>query len=214
MNGSYKAKKIILGCENLLQIMSKYYCFVNCESLESFVLPPTDTIPDNCGQILFEENIEDNEFFIGIQFGKEIFGDFENNDFVSLNSLAVVSEEISHFKIITDTVSLNSVISILEIEMLGEIDRFLCLMHWNAVNSQQKMNRDWKNLHDICDEVFVGNRFTGVNDKLYIDAEALAFKHLKEAFSQGWDSSYYDFTKINDKAKNYLSNMRKSILRA
>ena len=214
MGDNYKAKNIILGCENLLKIMSKYYCFVNCESLDCFVLPPSDNIPGNCGQILFEENFENDIFFIGIQFGKEIVGDFENNDFISLNSLAVVSEEISHFKIISDTVSLKSTISILEIEMLGEIDRFLCLMHWNYENNFQKINKDWKNLHDICDEVFVGNRFTGVNDKLYIDAEALAFRHLKEAFSQEWDSSYYDFSKINDKAKNYLSNMRKYILRA
>lgn len=214
MDATYKTKKIILGCENLLKIMSKYYCFVGCELIESFVLPPTDNIPGNCGQILFEDNIENDEFFIGIQFGKEIIRDFENNEVVSLNSLAVVSEEISHFKIIIDTVNFNSVISTLEIEMLGEIDRFLCLMHWNYENYQQKVNKEWKNLHDICDEVFVGNRFTGVNDKLYIEAEALAFRHLKEAFSQEWDSSYYDFTKINNKAKNYLSNMRKCILRA
>ena len=214
MHKNNKAKNIILGCEILLKIMSRYYCFVDCDPIENFVLPPTDNIPGNCGQTLFEDKSENDEFFIGIQFGKEIVCDFENNKIVSLNSLAVVSEEVSHFKIISDTVSLNSVISILEIEMLGEIDRFLCLMHWNSINNQQKIDRDWKNLHEICDEVFVGNRFTGVNDKLYIDAEALAFKHLKEAFSQEWDSSYYDFSKINDKAKKYLSNMRKCILRA
>lgn len=214
MYESYKAKKIITGCENLLKILSQYYCFHDCDSIEKYVLPPSNQIPDHCGQILFEENIENDEFFIGIQFGKDIIGDFENNDFVSLNSVAVASEEISHFKVILDIVQLNSEISLLEIEMLGEIDRFLCLMHWNEMNSQQKINRSWKNLHDICDEVFVGERFIGVNDQLYIEAEALAFRHLKEAFSKEWDSSYYDFSKVNDKAKNYLSQMRKFILRA
>jgi HEAT repeat protein len=45
------------------------------------------------------------------------------------------------------------------IETLGEIDRFLCLMHWNSESSHQKINKNWKNLHQICDEVFQGNRF-------------------------------------------------------
>lgn len=213
MPTTLKSKKFILGCENLLKIMSEYYCFINSEPIENFVLPISDDIPDNCGQVLFEENNTNNEFFIGIQFGKEIILDFENNNFVSLNSLAVLSEEISHFKIITDTISLNSEITKLEIEMLGEIDRFLCLMHWNYVSNLHKVNYNWLNLHDICDTIFSGNRFIGDNYKLYIDAEALAFKHLKEAFSQVWDSSYFDFSKINNKAKNYLSNVRKNILR-
>jgi hypothetical protein len=214
MSEIFKTQKIVLTCQSLLNIMSKYYCFSSCESLEDYVLPPSNNISDNCGQILFEENEENKEFLIGIQFGKDIIYDFENNKIISLNSLAVVSEEVSHFKVLIDTVNLNSSISILEIEMLGEIDRFLCLMHWNTDGNYHKITNNWKNLHDICDTVFTGQRFTGVNDKLYIEAESIAFKHLKEAFSDVWDTTHYDFTKVNNKAKNYLSNIRKNILRA
>lgn len=210
-----KHKKFFLGCDRLVHIMSKYYSFINTDPIENYVLPPSDNIPNNCGQTLFEECTDSDEFFIGIQFGKDILCDFENNDVLSMNSLAVVSEEISHFKLITDVVSLNSVISTLEIEMLGEIDRFVCLMHWNSENSQQKISRNWKNLHQICDEVFQGNRFLSLEqDSIYREAECLAFRHLKEAFSYDWDSSYYDFSRTNTKAKNYLSNIRKQILRA
>ena len=208
-----KVNNIVLGCNHLLNIMSKYYSFLNTDPIENFVLPPSNSIPGNCGQILFEENYENDEFYIGIQFGTEIIKEFENNDVISINSLAVVSEELSHFKLITDTVLLNSLITKLEIEMLGEIDRFLCLMHWDFESNIQKTNKNWNNLHDICDEVFIGNRFTGINDKLYIEAEALAFKHLKEAFSYEWDSSYYDFSRVNEKSKKYLSHLRKCILR-
>jgi len=207
-------KKFFLGCDDLIKIMSKYYSFVNTDPIDNYVLPPSNNIPENCGQTLFEENSENNEFFIGIQFGKKIVFDFENNDIVSLNSLAVVSEEISHFKLITDIVTLNSNVSTLEIETLGEIDRFLCLMHWNSESSHQKINKNWKNLHQICDEVFQGNRFLPHTHSLYREAECLAFRHLKEAFSYDWDSTYYDFSKVNNRAKNYLSNLRKNILRA
>ncbi|APJ03093.1 hypothetical protein [Silvanigrella aquatica] len=214
MTNNIKTNKIVLTCENILKIISKYYNFTECESLENFVLPVSNSLPDNCGQILFEENPNEDELFIGIQFGKDIMQDFECNKIISLNSLAVVSEEISHFKILIDTVQLNSSVSLLEVEMLGEIDRFLCLMHWNEDSKEQKINNNWQNLHDICDAVFTGNRFTGVNDKLYIEAEGMAFKHLKEAFSKEWDTSHYDFTQINSKAKTYLTKMRKNILRA
>ncbi|MBX9839988.1 hypothetical protein [Silvanigrella sp.] len=207
-------KKFFLGCDDLIRIMSKYYSFINTDPIDNYVLPPSNNIPENCGQTLFEENSENNEFFIGIQFGKKIVFDFENNEIVSLNSLAVVSEEISHFKLITDIVTLNSNVSTLEIETLGEIDRFLCLMHWNSESSLQKINKNWKNLHQICDEVFQGNRFLPDQHSLYREAECLAFRHLKEAFSYDWDSSNYDFSKINNRAKNYLSNLRKNILRA
>lgn len=207
-----KDSKLFMSCNNLIKILSNYYNFYNKDSIAEFFISTSDNFPENSGQTLFEENIENNEIFIGIQFGKHIINEVENDHIISLNSLAVLSEEVSHFKVIVDSVTLNSSITKLEIEMLGEIDRFICLMHWNQLNISPKLNVDWKNLHDICDLVFQGERFLNDNS-LYIEAECLAFKHLKEAFSQNWDASYFDFSKINHKAKSYLSGLRKSILK-
>ncbi len=207
-----KESKLFMSCNNLIKILSHYYNFYNKDSISEFFINSNDNFPENRGQTLFEENLENNEIFIGIQLGKHILNEIENNQTISLNSLAVLSEEVSHFKVIVDSVTLNSNISKLEIEMLGEIDRFICLMHWNQLNIFPKLNVEWKNLHDICDLVFQGERFMNDN-MLYIEAECLAFKHLKEAFSQNWDSSYFDFSKINQKAKCYLSELRKTILK-
>jgi len=205
---------VVLSCIQILKILEKYYHFSTTNSIQEFLIPPSSSIPEHSGQILFEEDKENEEFFIGVQFGTKIMNEFENNETISINSLSVLSEEMSHFKLLLDTVLNNTSISMLELEMLGEIDRFLCLMHWNQESSLQKLALTWQNLHDICDAVFIGDRFFGENKKLYIDAEALAFKHLKLAFKDDWDATYYDFSKINGKAKNYLATMRKNLLRA
>ncbi|KAB8031819.1 hypothetical protein [Fluviispira multicolorata] len=207
-------KQIANGCNTSLNIIARYYGLQSEESIEDFVLFPSEDVDENSGQILFEENIENEEFFIGIQFGKKIYHEFENKNIISLNTLAVVAEETSHFKLITDSVLLKSSLSKLEIETLGEIDRFLCLMHWNNENKTHRIEKNWKNLHQICDEVFQGNRFKENKNPLYIDAEAIAFKHLRQAFSKDWDSSYFNFSLIDIHACNYLTKLRKMILRA
>lgn len=208
-----KYNKLLTSCNYLIKILAKYYSFYNEESIDSYVIPSSENIAANCGQTLFEENYENNEIFIGIQFGENIIHEVENSSFISLNSLAVLSEEISHFKCIVDSITLNSNISKLDIEMLGEIDRFICLMHWNQLKISPKLNFEWKNLHNICDLVFQGERFSS-NNPLYIEAECLAFKHLKQAFSHDWDATNYDFSTVNNKAKNYLTKLRSSILKS
>ncbi|WGL59102.1 hypothetical protein QEJ31_11280 [Pigmentibacter sp. JX0631] len=205
--------KLFASCNHLVSILSGYYNFYNKEPIDDYLISsPSNDLLANCGQTLFEENAESNELFIGIQFGNYIIDEIENNEFISLNSLAVISEEISHFKIIIDTVVLNSNISKLEIEMLGEIDRFICLMHWNQLKIHPKLTNNWKNLHDICDLVFQGDRFIN-EDNIYREAEGLAFKHLKSAFTNNWDSSYFDFSKIDTQAKDYLSKLREKLLK-
>lgn len=211
--GIRNQSKLFSSCNHLINILSSYYNFYNQDPIENYLISaPTGELHANCGQTLFEENSESNELYIGIQFGEYIIDEIENNEFISLNSLAVISEEVSHFKIIIDSVILNSSISKLEIEMLGEIDRFICLMHWNQLKINPKLTNNWKNLHDICDLVFQGNRFVS-EDNIYREAEGLAFKHLKKAFMNNWDSSYFDFSKIDNQAKEYLSKLRENLLK-
>ncbi|WP_186645744.1 hypothetical protein [Fluviispira vulneris] len=207
-------KKIAQGCKVSLNILARYYGLKSEENIEEFVLFPSEDIDAYSGQILFEENIENDEFFIGIQFGHKIYQEFENESIISLNSLAVVAEETSHFKLITDSVLAKSNLSKLEIETLGEIDRFLCLMHWNFENNLHKIERNWQNLHQICDEVFQGKRFKENKNPLYVDAEALAFKHLRQAFAKEWDSTHFNFAIPDKQACHYLTDLRKMILRA
>jgi hypothetical protein len=85
-------------------------------------------------------------------------------------------------------------------------------MHWNSQEHQQKINKNWKNIHEMCDDLFFGERFKSDNS-LYFKAESLAFKHLKKAFHSVWDSSYFNFIEINKKAEKYLCHLRKIFLK-
>jgi len=197
-------------CIHAETILNEYYNFTPTVSLKSFIIPPLKQNNDlSC--VIFQENKED--FYIGIQFEKLVFEETHKlginlQNFFSIHAAAIVSEEISHFKMIIDAVENKHNISNLDIEIMGEIDRFLCLMHWNEFSHCFKLNHNWQNIHDICDFVFQGPRFKNVADDLYIIAENRAFHHLKNAFCLEWDESKFNFSKVSKNASNYLKRLR------
>lgn len=203
-------------CESSFNILAHYYNFRLSFAFHDFILPASQK--EQNSKVLFEET--EKEFFIGIQFEKQIFDEInfiENKTsqsktkYISLNTAAVIAEEISHFKLILDGFENNKRISLVDLETLGEIDRFLCLMHWNEKNKIIKICHNWKNIHDICDHLFLGNRFKYTNNCLYEKAECNAFLHLKNAFKNEWDSTRYNFSKINLFAAQYFQKLRSRI---
>lgn len=200
---------LALRCEAAIEILSKYYRFCGVSKISHFLLPLSESVGSS-GRVLVEE--VDSDIYIGIQFGSGFCGENMNSNFLSLHQVAVIAEESSHFQLISDAINQKTQISILELEILGEIDRFLCLMHWNQENLNHQIQHKWKNIHQICDLVFQGDRFQLENTDLYVKAEHLAFKHLKNAFSDEWDSTNYDFSNINPKASRYLSEFREKML--
>lgn len=201
---------IVKYCEKTLQILNLYYNFQSIPDVKNFILAPQANGQYE-GQILFEEREE--EVYIGIQFAQEIHENMKENNSVSAHQMCVIAEELSHFQFISDVVTQGKKTTLLTLETLGEIDRFLCIMHWNHfAGNNAKINLDLKNIHEICDYVFTGDRFQTENKKLYIEAENLAFKHLKEAFSDKWDYSYYNFSSISKPAKIYLHTLRNQFL--
>jgi hypothetical protein len=192
--------------QSILSIFHSYYQFQSIPEVQEFVLPPNENL-SGLGRILFEE--QEDYFFLGIQFSKEIYEKLKNPNLMTVNDISVVAEELSHFKFLADVAENSSQTNLLILESMGEIDRFLCMMHWNYHNHlEHKIEQCWNNFHELCDFVFTGDRFYGENKNLYIAAENLAFRHLKEAFSQNWDNSHVNFSKINPSAKSYLSKLR------
>lgn len=199
-------------CHTSLQILSDYYDFTYLPPITQFILPKSDTLC--CSNVLFEET--DNDVYIGVQFSHQIFDDIQEvknttkPGHIPINTAAVIAEEISHLKFILDAVENNKKISLIDIEMFGEIDRFLCLMHWNDKSTKLRIMHNWRSLHDICDCMFSGKRFLNQNLHLYIEAERRAFYHLKNAFQNIWDNTLCDFSSVHFAAKLYLKKLRQN----
>lgn len=197
-------------CSSSLQILSAYYDF-QCQSIANFILPYSKGALQS--NVLFQEN--EDCLSVGIQFSTQIFVDvslnqnISRNSYISLNTASIIAEETSHLKFILDAVENDKKISLLDIEMFGEIDRFLCLMHWNYKQNTLKIPHNWSSLHDIFDTLFVGNRFLNHNLELYIEAEKRAFYHIKNAFQNVLDNTFCDFSTINQTAKTYLKKLRR-----
>lgn len=197
-------------CTTSLQILSEYYEFQSCPAIINFILPKSEHFHHS--NVLFEEN--ETDFYIGMQFSNQIFTDVftiknsSSKNHIPINTASIIAEETSHLKFILDAVEHNKKFSLIDIEMFGEIDRFLCLMHWNFKHHTLKIPHRWQSLHDICDIMFSGRRFLNHNIEIYIEAEKRAFYHLKNAFQDIWDNTFCDFSKIDNTAKLYLKNLR------
>lgn len=203
-------------CRKVHDILTGYYAFSEVPNFNSFLMPPTERL-GLAGMVYCEESPATDEVFIGMQFGRALTENVSLEPSLSNHCLAVIAEETSHLQGILDACTGNHAISILDLEILGEIDRFLCLMHWNtmpALCGLPFLATRWDNLHDICDVVFAGDRFGGQPPKpLYLDAEALALRHLQTAFKANWNSSRFDFTHSNKEAAQYLSKVRQHLFK-
>lgn len=222
-------------CDASYHILSSYYCYSEKPHFDSFLLPACADL-GNAGRVLLEHDTTTNELFLGLQFGLGLEENLpamtghknQNSLQISGHLLAVIAEETSHLQALCDAARLEVGISRLDLEVLGEIDRFLTLMHWNGLVGRAmpwaalKKHTDlhfpplpnvWRNLHDLCDFMFSGQRFGENTDPLYFDVEALALQHLKKAFVKEWDCTRTDFTRVSIGAQIYLQSMRASFFR-
>lgn len=198
-----------LVIESLTQIesvLNSYYRFAASQNLSAFMLPNIVDLKMH-GRVLFDHD-NAGDLVIGFQFGQEFMdslSSFHNVTELPLHQMCVLAEELSHFYLLCDAYTNQSQLTQLDVEVMGEIDRFLVLLAF--------AKPEWRNLHDVCDAVMSGaTRFADPKNELYIKAEGLAFKHLKLAFMHCWDNSRFDFEKIDARAANYLSALRKNYL--
>ena len=205
-------------CNNVQELLSEYYGFENKICIDHFLLEPSQELGQS-GRVLIEQDEKSNELFLGLQFGTGLHFQIEsqiesneNSNRISLHSLAVVAEETSHFRVIVDANEADKLVAIRDLEVLGEIDRFLVLLHWNHYFSGDlKLPVEWQNLHDVCDSVFTGNRFTQNTNPLYFEAETIALRYLKIIFKEQWNNTYFDFSKIYSNASQRALELRQSI---
>lgn len=193
------------------EILSAYYTysFEKLAEINSFVMPACHKLGDH-GQLLCDE--DKDELFLALRFGTELERVFDQ-EAPQTHHVAVVAEEVSHFLMCADAAARNSSVSLLELEIQGEIDRFLCLLHWNSVAPLPlSLEMNFPNIQTLCEHVFQGPRFKNEGAELYIDAEAQAFLHLKRAFRNEWDNSFFDEKKFVSSARNYLNHLRSSVI--
>ena len=208
---------VVTFCNASHKILSSYYGYVEKPVFEAFLLPANAEL-GNSGRVLLEHDSATNELFLGLQFGTELellLAELtQNNQPLSGHVVAVIAEETSHLQALFDAVRIEAGISILNLEVLGEIDRFLTLMHWNTLSGQPPLSYQWRNLHDLCDFMFSGERFGEKTNPLYFDVEALALQHLKKAFAKEWDYTRTDFARVSKEAQSYLQQLRASFFKS
>lgn len=201
---------LVSTLEGAAQLLARHYEIELDVTLSDFLLPPADELGLH-GRVVCDEH--KNELFVGIQFGTAFMKTMDESGALTLQTLLVVAEEVSHFLLIHEAATREVSLTPLELEVQGEIDRFLMLLYWNALaQTSQKLPYQFKNLHEACDLVFTGTRFQEGVSPLYIDAEARAFIELKKAFSHAWDNSHFNFSQFNGLARNMLARHRETLL--
>lgn len=158
---------------------------------------------DEGGAVLFQEDPGDDSLFLGIRFGGALLARLDTGTF-GRHELAVVAEETSHFMTLLHAATLGARVSQLDLETLGEIDRFLFLLH----------SAEGLGIPSLCDAVFQGPRFLESEAVgLYVEAEGRAFHHLRRAFWHVWEDTRFDPDRADARAARYLGAHRKALLR-
>lgn len=199
-------------CRQAHSIFSSYYQLSDDEpDFEAFLLAPREALGRG-GAVLLEEDTPadstdgDGTLSLGLCFGTGLADDLVHGNETSLHAVAVVAEETSHFLTLVEAAKRETMVSRLELETLGEIDRFLALLHWHQDSRLS--------VHALCDVMFEGERFQkDTHLPLYVEAEARAFLHLRRAFAGVWENRGVDPRRVNTDAARYLREVREHILR-
>lgn len=155
-------------------------------------------------RLLVDDSSDVDAAFVAIEFPDELKNSVVANDNIQTQDFSVVSEEVSHFFHLLRCAEDNSKISILEMETLAEIDRFICFLHWNDFYPQLAMKDRLENCLQLCDLLFENRYFTSANEQLYRDAESHAFHLLKRAFAHCWNRRWLDTSRFDPLARSYL----------
>ena len=201
---SAEDRQLVGLCELSFSTLAKYYTFAPSPfDFASFLLPASPVL-GLAGEVLVEECAAAGEVFLGVRFGEAIYKMAQNSPRDPL-LLGIIAEETSHLVTLAEAAQSERKISHLSLEVLGEIDRFIVLLHAAEVS-----------LADLCDYLFEGQRFAQnlplEKLEMYVKAEELAFLHLREAFRQNWTDWAFPWGEAHKPAANYLSALRESLL--
>lgn len=158
-------------------------------------------------QVLLNEDLEQNTLFIAAEFPLSLKKKWEISNSLELQTLAVVSEEISHLFHLVHAAQAETQISVFQLECIAEIDRFVSFLHWNSFCPQIPLPIQLTNCHQVCDVLFEARSFNTSNKELYHEAESFAFFHLRRAFSHLWSNREVDTSSYDPQAKKYLTQL-------
>jgi len=200
-------------------------------SLHDSLPDPTDFLlsPDPAlalgGQILVHES--EGNLELGIQFGTKLHEAFATPSQIGAHEFGIVSEEISHFLNLSAAANSQSRLSLLDLEVFGEIDRFIAFIYSKKILTDLKMNEacpppdslprlmqmNSVSLAGLCESQFANRLFSCTHETLplYLQAETLALKHLQRAFEHHWNYSYLDASAFDERARAYLSELRSAV---
>ncbi len=210
---SERLHKLILTIHSFL---SRYYDVLD-------IPEPTNFVLENCGslglggQVLIKESPDGLE--VGIQFGSELDAHVQHESCViGPHALGVVVEEVSHFLAIMQAASNQTVLSPLDFEVLGEIDRFIVFAHAQDVLGPLDIacSAAWPDpgsLSGLCTLQFAHRSFSCGPEltATYLKAESVALAHLQKAFGPRWQNTKLDPRTLDPVARGYLSNLRQAV---
>ncbi len=174
-----------------------------------FVMHPESSLGSG-GQVLFQE--QEDGVDLGLRFGCHLVDAFLQGQ-IGDHELGVVAEEVSHFRLIAEAAERESTLSPLDLEVWGEIDRFITLLvwpSWSKLAAQTAVSAE-RSVGPLCETLFSERGFDRVNASdlhLYFKAESLALKHIQRAFPNGWsDNSTPAFHDLQQ-ARRYFSGVQ------
>jgi hypothetical protein len=226
-------------CRRAHGILAPYYAWHSAApEFDAFLVAPEARLGRG-GAVLLEEDAEGDSLFLGICFGEQLAREAAHRaahgSEPGLHAVAVVAEETSHFMTLVEAADRGVAVSRLDLETLGEIDRFLALLHWGGQDGEGTEGKEGSegttahagggrpnasaeqarllSIRDVCDAVFTGERFApGPDASVYVEAEARAFSHLRRAFARRWDDRGFDARRVDPDAARYLEDVRESVL--
>jgi len=161
----------------------------------------------NRSQVLLEENIDEDTLFIAAEFPMTLKQKVESSSAIELQSLSVVSEELSHLYHLIHAAQSEIQLSVFQLECIAEIDRFISFLHWDAFYPEFPLPVSLTNCHQVCDVLFEARSFQAKDESLYREAESYAFFHLRNAFSHVWTQRELDKTAYDPVVQRYLMQL-------
>jgi len=158
-------------------------------------------------RVLVDDSSHPDACYIAIEFPSEFKSDGRVLQREPVQSLSVICEEVSHFFHLVNAAEREIPLSALQLEALGEIDRFVCFLHWNAFFPALSLPHGIDNCSDAVELLFENRTFIAAQRELYAEAESLAFFHLRRAFSHCWTHRYFDSSRFDARAREYISSL-------
>jgi hypothetical protein len=158
-------------------------------------------------RVLIDEQSEQETVFLSIELPLMLKKNLSCGAGIHLQALSVIGEEVSHFFHLVCAAQRERPVSILQLEALAEIDRFLMFLHWDNFHPHLTLTKKFHNCAQVCDALFEQREFNSTAGALYRDAENLALHHLRRAFAHRWTQSHFDTRSFDPGVQTYLSHL-------